>query len=192
MAKKKVGTVAASWKRIERWLKDNAPGWKPLRNGATAEQLAGAQTKLGFTLPADVRTTYQLHNGSRDDAQIFPCSDDISYYLLPLSEAVQDCKMMTELLEMGEFAGRRAKGGRGLRNEWWNARWFPFAGNGGGDHFCIDLAPAPGGHKGQVISMSHESGTRKLLAPSLREWLARLAGGLETGAYSFDEDEGIV
>jgi cell wall assembly regulator SMI1 len=51
----------------------------------------------------------------------------------------------------------------------------PVASNGGGDALCVDLAPAPGGAVGQVITMSHESGERRRVAGSFAELLRRLA-----------------
>ena len=40
--------------------------------------------------------------------------------------------------------------------------------------------------------MNHESGEHQRLAPSLRDWLYRLANDLEDGKYAYVEDEGIV
>jgi cell wall assembly regulator SMI1 len=188
----KPGPVASSWNRIDMWIKQHAPQWKPLKKGASAEQLASAEKKFGFRLPADLRDSYRVHNGSRDDAQIFPCPDDISYSLMSFAEVVQDWKMMNELLEASDFEDRHAKSDQGVRNDWWNTGWVPFASNGGGDYFCVDLAPAVGGKKGQVITVNHESGEHKVLAPSFREWLYRFANDLEDGKFSFDEDEGLI
>jgi cell wall assembly regulator SMI1 len=137
-----------------------------------------------------VRESYLAHNGS-DDAGFFP-KGDVGYVLLPLSELVSDWKMWKELLEGGEFEGEKARGSPGVRGDWWNVGWVPFASDCGGDYYCIDLAPARGGKKGQVIAMAHDSGARKLLAPSLREWLARFADQLEAGKYRYDEDEGLI
>lgn len=184
-------TVADAWKRIGRWLKENAPGWKPLRKGATPQQLDKAEKKLGFALPTELRESYETHNSSGDD-QIFPWPEDISYALMPLSELVHDWQMRKDLLEMGEFQDRQGKSDKGIRGDWWNVRWLPFASNGAGDSFCIDLSPAKGGKEGQVITHNHENGEHKLLAPSLRAWLSKLASDLEAGLFSYDGDGGLV
>jgi cell wall assembly regulator SMI1 len=154
----KPGTVGDSWKRIGRWALQHAPRWKPLKKGARPSEIASAEKELGFPLPAELRESYQLHNGS-GSAGVFPCSFDISFCLMPLSEAVTSWKTMKELDDLGEFRARpaRRKNEKGIRSDWWNVRWVPFAGNGAGDYFCIDLAPAAGGHAGQVITMSHEA-----------------------------------
>ncbi len=66
--------------------------------------------------------------------------------------------------------------------DWWNLGWLPLAANGAGDLLCIDLNPAKGGCRGQVIGVSHESAERPRLAKSLGEWLAQLCQHYEAGA----------
>jgi cell wall assembly regulator SMI1 len=184
-------TVAESWKRIGRWLKESATGWKPLRKAAGAEQIARAEKRLGCALPADLRKSYETHDGS-GDGQIFPWPEDISYSLLSLAQLVDDWQMHRELLDLGEWQDSKGKSDRGIRSDWWNPRWIPFAANGAGDFFCIDLSPAKSGKEGQVITHNHEDGSHTLLAPSFRAWLSKLADDLEAGLFSYDGDEGLV
>lgn len=188
----KAPTVARSWKRIDKWLKENAPKWRPLRKGASPDQINRAETKLGIRMPAELRNLYLGHAGSRSEAQVFPSPDDTSHYFMSLTEAVNDWKMLNQLLKSGDFEGLTPDSHRAIRNEWWNERWIPFASNGGGDYFCVDMAPTKQGKKGQVITHNHESGQHKLLAPSIRDWLGKLANGLEDKTFRFDEDDGLV
>lgn len=186
--------IDVTLKRIGVWLKANAPGWKPLKKGATAAQIAAAEKKLGFKLPGELRDLYRVHNGS-EGGQVFPCADDISFYFMPLNEAVSDWAMMKGLLDGGDFTkedDRRTKPAKGVRKRWWDLGWVPFASNGGGDYFCVDLAPAAGGAPGQVIHFRHDAEKRTLLAPSLRAFLFDLANGLEDGKFSFHEEDGLV
>jgi len=74
----------------------------------------------------------------------------------------------------------------------WNRNWIPFASNGGGDFYCIDLAPTETGVKGQIITMKHETGQHKRLAASLRDWLDMLAHDLEAGKFEYREGKGLV
>ena len=99
--------------------------------------------------------------------------------------------MMKTLLETGDFQGLKQKSAPGIRKEWWNIHWIPFASNGGGDYFCVDMSPGENGTKGQVISTNHESGNHKLLAPSFREWLFALANGLEDKTFGYSDEEGL-
>lgn len=183
--------IADSWKRINKWLKQNAQGWKPLGKGATDKQLARAEKQLAFQLPAELRESYRIHDGD-GSSQVFPCPDDISYYLASLDEVVSSWQMLKGLLDMGDFKGAKAKCDKGIKKEWWNPAWVPFASNGGGDYLCIDTGPAPGGKPGQVILWRHDSEKRSLLAPSLRVWLFELANGLEDGKCSYDEENGLM
>lgn len=186
-------TVDAAWDRIEAWLKANAPKWKPLQRGATAAQIAKAEKELGRKLPADVKASYRRHNGT-DDHGFFPdhAGADVSWYLLPLTGVVGEAEEWAELLEDGDFDDAKPKGKKGVRKEVWNRGWVPVAGNGGGDCWCIDLAPAAGGVRGQVIHVSHEMAPREVLARSFRDWLGAIAVALEAGEYRYQEGEGIV
>ena len=188
----KAPTVAKSWKQIDQWLKENAPKWRPLRKGASPDQIKRAETKLGIRMPAELRNLYLGHAGSRSEAQVFPSPDDISHYFMSLTEAVNEWKMLNKLLKSGDFEGLTPDSHQAIRNEWWNERWIPFASNGGGDYFCVDMAPTKQGKKGQVITHNHESGQHKLLAPSIRDWLGKLANGLEDRTFRFDEDDGLI
>jgi cell wall assembly regulator SMI1 len=68
----------------------------------------------------------------------------------------------------------------------------PIADNGGGDYFCLDLAPARGGTAGQIIIFFHDMKGRPRIARSYEAWLEELAKGFESGRYILDEDNGIV
>jgi cell wall assembly regulator SMI1 len=46
---------------------------------------------------------------------------------------------------------------------------------GGGDLYCVDLAPAKGGSNGQIIRFRHDSARRELVSASLSELLLRIA-----------------
>ena len=109
---------------------------------------------------------------------------------MPLAEVVQDWKMMAELLDGGNFSDKEAKPDKGIRKAWWSKGWVPFASDGGGNYYCIDLEPAKGGVSGQVIVFKHDSGDRLLLSPSLAKWLFDFANELDSGSLSFDEEEG--
>ena len=186
-------TVDEAWDRIETWLKANAPTWKPLLSGATDAQVAKAEKALGLKLPVEVKASYRRHNGS-DDHGFFPdhAGADVSWYLLPLSAMVGEAEEWAELLDDGDFDDSKPTADRGVRREAWNKKWVPFAGNGGGDCWCLDLAPAAGGTRGQVICVSHEMAPREVLAKSFREWLGAFAVALEAGAYRYEEGEGLV
>ena len=91
----------------------------------------------------------------------------------------------------GDFADLEPQSSDGIANVWWNVGWIPFADNGGGDYYCVDMAPTGAGTRGQIISHSHESGEHKVLAASLADYLNDLAQSLEANAFEYDDEYGI-
>jgi cell wall assembly regulator SMI1 len=191
--------VTESWMRIEAWLRDNAPAIrKSLRPAAKEGALEKLQAKLGMRLPADFAQSVRVHDGQKTDADgLFPLADAVlgalpSFRLLSLTEIAREWSMMKELHDIGEFSNRRAKPSRGIRREWWDTGWLPIAEDGGGDYFCLDLAPGKGGTAGQVIVFFHDSEERPRIAKSFAAWLEKLAKGVASGKYALDEEGGIV
>jgi cell wall assembly regulator SMI1 len=192
--------VSESWARIETWLAANAPSIrKSLRPAAKDAAVEKLQRKIGATLPTDFAESVRLHDGQKSDAEhgLFPVADDVlgampSCRLLSLTEIAREWAMMKELHDGGEFADRKSEPARGVRADWWNPGWVPIADNGGGDYFCVDLAPGKGGAIGQVIFFFHDMDDRPLIAKSYGVWLEKLAKGFPVGKYVLDEDEGIV
>jgi cell wall assembly regulator SMI1 len=66
---------------------------------------------------------------------------------------------------------------------WRHPAWLNLTSNGAGDNWCIDLAPLPEGHVGQIISFSHEIGPDCVIATSFQALLATFADELEAGIY---------
>lgn len=58
--------------------------------------------------------------------------------------------------------------------------WIPIAYDGGGNHLCLDTAPAEGGQNGQVVVFVHDDSVREVLAPSLAAWMEALARALDS------------
>jgi cell wall assembly regulator SMI1 len=193
-------TVSDVWGRIEAWLAANAPMVrKSLRPAVKGGALDKLQAELGFTLPADFASSVGLHDGQKADAEhgLFPLADDVlgpmpSCRLLSLTEIGRAWAMMKGLHDTGEFAGRKSEPARGVRDDWWNPGWVPIADNGGGDYFCLDLAPGKSGTSGQIVVCYHDMNDRPRLARSYAAWLEKLAEGFASGKYVLDEDEGIV
>ncbi|MCA9032836.1 MAG: SMI1/KNR4 family protein, partial [Planctomycetaceae bacterium] len=160
---------------------------------ATTQQIDEAETAMASQLPSELREFYAILNGA-DESGVFPSQDewdDMAYGPLPLEQIVDEWTSQKELLDMGDFADRDPSSASGIANDWWNISWIPFAGNGGGDFICIDLAPASGGTCGQIITHSHESGEHVVLASSLADYLQQLADAMESGALEYDPDCGV-
>lgn len=192
--------VSDTWNRIEAWLAANASMIrKSFRPAAKASALKKLQTKIGLTLPTDFIESLARFEGQKEDAEhgLFPIADKFlgampACQLFSIVEIDREWSMLKGLLDDGEFAGSQSRPQSGVRDDWWNPGWVPIAGNGGGDSFCLDMAPDEGGSVGQVIYFFHDMKNRPLIAPSFSAWLEELAGGLESGRYVFDEDNGII
>ncbi|AWM38578.1 SMI1 / KNR4 family protein [Gemmata obscuriglobus] len=179
------------WARIKAALRASAPDrLAVLAGGATPEVIADAETRLGVTLPVDVRESYAVHNGSGDaDVLAHRTMGLIDVPLLSLDAVVRDREMWLGWWEDGSFDDRRADPRGPVRAQWWCRGWVPVTWDGGGDHLCIDLDPASGGVSGQVIYFCHEVGPVEVVAPSWRAYLEGYAADLESGRLRFEGGE---
>lgn len=152
---------------------------------------------LGFSLPEEVRQSYLLHNGTKDETFLLTYGPVLSI------EAM--VKLHQQLLEWRTTSGwgvpAQDHDGRTaweptdiegpIKPVWWNERRVPFA-NNSGYMVLIDLDAPPEGHVGQIIYQDKSLGPMEVLAPNLQGWLDGLARELERGEYAYDEDEMTV
>lgn len=179
------------WSRIEAGLRaiaaDRLLVWPA---GASPEAISAAEGCLGISFPQDLRDSYAVHDGS-GEADILPHSTMtlIAVPLLSLDEVVRTWQMWLDFLRPPGFDDSRASPQGPIQAKWWNPRWVPVTWDGGGDHLCIDLDPAPGGVSGQVIYFSHEVGPVEVVAASWRAYLEGYAADLTSGRFRFEGGE---
>jgi cell wall assembly regulator SMI1 len=181
--------ILRDWQRLEACLKKHAPFLlDTLNGGAHPEQIAAAEKALSVSLPEEMRALYRLHDGqkSRDDSFL----GGVTW--LSLENILGEWKIWKELLDSRTFEGTQSDPDPGIRNDWWHPAWIPFTYNGAGDHLCVDLAPAPQGRLGQIITMWHDEGMRNIEAPSFGAWIRMYADGMESGACVYSEDYGGI
>lgn len=180
---KPLDDVPKLWKRLEKALKANPTAKKSLKKGATAEQIAACEAALGVAFPPDLRASYLCHDGQKADADgLFPegfADLDSAFVLLSLDEMANQWKTWKELADAGEFRRQKGQPDAGVRPDWWNPKWVPFAWDGGGDSLCVDLAPGKGGTAGQVILHHHADDARSKKAGGVQALLHMLAEHLE-------------
>lgn len=169
------------WERLEHWLSANWPdGLADLNPPATDEEIADLQTQLGVTLPPDVIEFLKVHNGQGNRAGgLLDNSEFLSTHAI-----VDQWKVWKGLLDSGDFNGITSNPEKGIRSDWWNPKWIPITHNGGGDHYCIDLAPADGGVVGQVITMWHDMPEREIQARSMSVWFEKYVSAVLDGQSS--------
>jgi cell wall assembly regulator SMI1 len=180
-----MAAVKATWARILKWYRVKAPARTLTMPGpASREELDALESAIGFTLPTDIKNSYQVHNGS-DGTGIFPFGP----YLLSSAEIAIEWRMLSGWAKDGSFKGMRPSPKGPIKKvEWWNTKWIPVTGNGGGDHDCVDMDPVRGGSIGQIIEFSHETGARLVSASGFLPWITGFADDLDAGRYFYDED----
>ena len=67
----------------------------------------------------------------------------------------------------------------GVRSDWWNPRWVPFASDGGGDSFCVDLCRPKEASPVKLIVHHHAADAQPKKATSVQVLLDELAEHLE-------------
>lgn len=147
-------TYAGDPDRAVALLLEQADGDLPA--GASEDEIAAAEAKLGHRLPPDLRALFALADGGGD-------FDGWSRY--PLAEVTAMHEITSTRTEGGwpgawdrvvldaDPAGtvRRASGHPG---------WIPIADDAGGNFLAVDLAPARNGRPGQVINVGVDWSTR--------------------------------
>ncbi len=143
---------------LERTLRERLPD----AIGATEEEIAEAEARLGVALPGELKALYRVTRARWQD-----WGDDYE-----AAERVGDavgCELFSlDALYIADAASRPClwqfaaddavvtapdAAVQGLVG---SPGWIVFGDNGGGDRLALDLTPGPGGHTGQVIVIDHE------------------------------------
>ena len=153
------------WADVEGWLREHAPRVaEGLREGATDALLDELSDQLGLTLPADYRASLARHDGG----------GSLGGYEYLRADSVSSVAQ-----------------GMAAVDPAWRRTFIPFASDGCGNLFCIDVGESPG-----VVSFERESGCQsevaRLRSRTFTAWLARYRDDLLAGGvYAADED-GLV
>jgi cell wall assembly regulator SMI1 len=156
----------------------------PLQPPAAEQAIAAAEAEIGFAFPEDLRALYRIADGQRDPLTLAetPGTRGVGplfgrHSFSPLREALADYRTWLEIYEEAgaDFAATynwtRARPGHPVHGDYWRPGWFPFASDSGGNFYAVDLSPAEGGTYGQVIVIGRDDDERRVLAPSLRDFL---------------------
>ena len=166
---------------LERTLRQRLPG----AIGATEDEIAAAEARIGRPLPAELRTFYEVTRGRWADWAVpddegsmarqerirsafgcFPLPIEQVYLADVPTRSLPWIYAATEVASTpADAAVQRIVGSPG---------WIVFGDTGGGDRLALDLTPGPRGHLGQVIVINHdESIGADLLADSLTSHVLR-------------------
>jgi len=156
---------------------------------ATKAEIIAVEAEIGFRLPDDLRELYLRADGQKSLYEpIDPAPGTIvtplfgGYEFASLSSALDDYRNWVEVIDEwgnesdpNECITLRA-GDPPVAREYFRRGWFPFAIDGGGNAYAVDLAPVQGGTEGQVILIGSDEDERQVLAPSLTAFLVAAAG----------------
>jgi len=174
------------WLRLERFFSEQH--WAvALRPGAEEAEIVRLEQVLELRLPADLRTSLQIHNGE-DGRQGIRWLPDM--LLLPIAGILAHWNTQQSYYARwgeDEYADDAQDGGR-IRNVIFHPRRIPLAmrlDEEGG--LWLDFTPGPEGMPGQVI-MDITECDFIVLAPNFRAFLVRYIELLESGVYFYDAE----
>lgn len=129
------------------------------------EELAELKEQVGKKLPDDLVTLFKTFNRIDDDVQEKEITTRLfgGFFLMPL-RGVDGVLMEHESFEDMEYTGGAAEGP--VKRMYYNELWVPFAKDFGGNFIGVDLDPAKGGDRGQVIRFGRDE-VPTVLAPDL-------------------------
>ncbi|MBA0166831.1 MULTISPECIES: SMI1/KNR4 family protein [Pectobacterium] len=175
------------WTVFETWLEAH---WPEGRNGlnppATEQEIGALEHALGISLPEDYKACLRIHNGQDTySGGLFENAEFLSTHAVR-----EQWEIWQSLLSDGQFEGIQSSPEDGIKADWWNTKWIPFTHNGGGDHYCLDLDPAPGGQHGQIITMWHDMDEREKLSSSFAHWFQSYVSDVIAGKYVYSDEYG--
>ena len=105
-------TIEESWQALEGWISAECPEFEPeLKAGASDDELAGLEQRLGLSFPEDFKRFYGAHNGQQDGADgIF---DGLLF--LDLAGVEKQWRFLKEFAEKGGAGGGHPAPGRSRR-----------------------------------------------------------------------------
>lgn len=166
-SRRRPGSVANSWQRIERWLQVHAPEVPPtLRPGASKKQIAAFEQATGLALPEDVRESLFIHDGQEESHPGAIVGEPLD----PLEKIESTLGFYRKLCE--EYEQSDASCGLdigctsypvdAIQCRHFNWKWIAM-GDGDGNCYGIDLDPGPNGVSGQVINFGRDEEHKKSL-----------------------------
>lgn len=163
-----VPAPSADVELLQRTLRERLPD----AVGASEEEIAAAEARLGVPLPAELRALYRVVRGRYEDWDDYgEPYDTIGCGLLPLGEVyVADAASRRVLWRFGAMEAVETGPEDAVQGLVGSPGWIVFGDNGGGDRIAVDLTPGPDGHVGQVIIIGHEENIgAELVADSLTD-----------------------
>ncbi|MEV4253150.1 SMI1/KNR4 family protein [Spirillospora sp. NPDC049652] len=159
---------------LERTLRERLPG----AIGATDEEIAAAEARLGVPLPAELKALYRVTRADHADLKgdyeaMSAFAAAVRCELFPLDALyVADPASRPTLWMFGATEAVVTNPDDAVQGVVGSPGWIAFGDNGGGDRYAVDLTPGPKGRPGQIILLGHESSVGgELIADSLTDMI---------------------
>ncbi|WP_165423835.1 SMI1/KNR4 family protein [Ktedonosporobacter rubrisoli] len=180
-----IQSVSISWARIDTWLKANAfQAWQGLNPGASQEEIAKLEAAIGEQLPEDFKASYCIHNGVKFGYEFEYVFMGMTEFCPLTSVAGGERDLYYYLLQEKEWADQVPKlvDASRIQPVWRHPKWLTFAKDSSQEQdWCLDLAPASLGQRGQIISWMVDDGPGEVIFPNFASLLATYADLLEAG-----------
>lgn len=182
-------SIDETWDRLEFWLSTHAPETRAmLKDGASPSDIAQAEERMGVKLPDSLNLSFLRHDGSDQ----YPILHD-GFVLLSVEEMVSAWEANVEVMEelANESSGLTSTESDSTAEGWdhedwvappgWDRLYIPFAENGVGDSYVIDMRSKK--NDGPISLFSHETG---LESPQEAPWgsLAAFMAATESAYHS--------
>ncbi|MEU1388424.1 MULTISPECIES: SMI1/KNR4 family protein [unclassified Nonomuraea] len=163
--------VNRQWRRIETWLKANAPkSYRTLGAPGRARTIAVAEAQTGLSFPDDLRASLLRHNGSVNTEGTWPFG-----FLGNVNATIRQIRdHWRTLCEIDDTDDSDDP-----RTEWWDGRMIPVGYDGMGNSLVIDSVRRDVGETDHEGSMSFTPGGIRIR--SYHALLKATADALETG-----------
>jgi cell wall assembly regulator SMI1 len=169
------------WDEIEDYFKEeNRAVLGTFNPPATEKELKELEDLIGVTLPKDLKEFYTIHNG-QDTGKVFN-SAIIEYGsegLNPISKIIKEWTLFSSIEKEYPSVVASEDCEKGIKPLGWNLLWIPLIADGFGNAYCLDLDPAEGGKKGQIIYRDLHGPKYSLVADSFKHWIDNFIDMLE-------------
>lgn len=203
------------WLRIELFLEEEYPELEDaLNSGASTADLNEFEKDLAAgPLPIEFRQFYKTHDGQFRGGK--PTGLLMGMTFLDIESIMEEYMMWAKAAQRIEkqqaaYQHQEATGGEGSSRDQWNNSflahqrsfpadavqpyyihrgWVPLTRDLTGNVVGLDLAPGPGGVRGQVILYGRDFDTKVVVASSFQEFVFSFVLDLEAGNFQIDKSE---
>ncbi|WP_409525990.1 SMI1/KNR4 family protein [Nitrincola sp. MINF-07-Sa-05] len=160
-----------------------------LNPGSDISRIEKVESRMGITLPVELKSLYLLHDGQKAGPGFF-----FDWPFLSIDEMLDEWNAWSQIQENQEIDDVHSISvPRGHIKEIYCSRnWIPFSKDYGGNNYAIDLDPGPNGRAGQVIVFGRDFDTKFVLSLNLTAFVQYYLDSLDAGKYIKEDEQCII